>query len=237
MDKPWHKTENNIKAQNHAVDFWTQHRKELEEGNFWTDRIKKYRGEPAKQLSLALDNLPLPASFKEAAIATRAIIREKRKSKEIYDDELALLYWLAAINSFSIPYSEVLKEPGYNVMESIPGKMLNSLAFSYNELGYQKLKLLNKTDIKWIISCWGEPDSHTTLHNLHIDIWKEYENKLKAKRDKDHHAFLREINQLGFHVGKTKSESRKYGRGLRWLIGAALLLIIIFFILVTQINK
>ena len=237
MNKPWYNTENDFEAQNHAMDFWNQHRKELKEGDFWADRIKTYRGESAKRLMLALDNLPLPASFKEAATATRAIIREKLKLKENYDHELALLYWLAAINSFCIPYSEVLKEPGYNVIESIPGKVLKGLNFSYHELGYQKLKLLNKTDIKWIINCWGEPDSHTILHELNIDIWKEYEDKLKAKRDKDNQAFLREFNQLGFHIGKVKSKSRISDRSSRFFIWAILILLIIIFIVATQINK
>ena len=148
MSNSWHKTQNDGEAEKHASDFWSRHRAELKSGQFWADRIKNLRGEPVKRLKLALDNLPLPASFREAAVATRALIREKRKAKDRYDEELALLYWLAAINSFSIPYSSVLQEPGYNVIESIPGGKLKNLSFTYYELGYEKLELFNKTDIK-----------------------------------------------------------------------------------------
>jgi len=193
MKEQWHKTTSDSEAEAHATDFWSKHRKELQVGEFWTDRIKKLRGEPVKRLALAIENLPLPASFREGAIAIRALIREKRKSKEIYEDELALLYWLSALNSFSIPYSEVLKEPGYNVMESIPGSKLKSIPFSYRDLGYEKLELLNKTDVKWLIEAWGEPECHSTLHKMHIDLWKEYENKLHVKRKKHDEKFIEEI--------------------------------------------
>ena len=182
MSESWHKTETDLDAAEHAGDFWSRHSHELQEGEFWVDRIKKLRGEPVKRLSLALENMPLPASFREAAIATRALIRDKRKQKLDYDEELALLYWVAAVNSFSIPYSEVLQEPGYNVIESIPGKKLKALPFSYKLLGYNQLKLLNKTDINWFIGQWGEPDEHTTLHKMHNGVWCEYEVKLKEKK-------------------------------------------------------
>lgn len=182
MNESWHKTETDSDAAKHAEDFWSRHRDELQSGEFWADRIKKLKGEPIQRLALALENLPLPASFREAAIATRTLIRDKRKQEINYDEELALLYWLAAINSFSTPYSDVLQEPGYNIIESIPGKKLKGLLFSYGSLGYKHLSLLNKTDVKWLTEQWGEPQSHTTLHEMHNEVWREYEAKLADKR-------------------------------------------------------
>ncbi|MCK4347711.1 MAG: hypothetical protein KAW47_03760 [Thermoplasmatales archaeon] len=214
MSNSWHKTQNDEEAEKHASDFWSRHRAELEAGEFWADRIKKLRGEPVKRLKLALENLPLPASFREAAIATRALIREKRKAKNNYDEELALLYWLAAINSFSIPYSTVLQEPGYNVIESLPGEKLKSLPFSYHELGYEKLELLKKTDIKWLIELWGEPTAHITLHEMHIDVWRQYETKLKNKRNRREEEFISELKSLG----TTAQISPKKKNSKKWLI-------------------
>jgi hypothetical protein len=185
MSNSWHNTSEDLESEKQTTEFWSRHSKELNNGEFWADRIKKYQGEPAKRLKLALENMPLPASFREAAIATRALIREKRKENESYDEQLYLLYWLAAIDSFSIAYSEKLQEPGYNVIESIPGEELKTLPFSYKHLGYTGLTLLNKTDIKWLIESWGEPISHSTLYKLHFDIWERYEDKLKVKRNSD----------------------------------------------------
>jgi hypothetical protein len=193
MNESWHKTETDLDAAKHAEDFWSRHRNELKRGEFWADRIKKLKGEPIQRLALALENLPLPASFREAAIATRALIRNKRKQVINYDEELALLYWLAAINSFSIPYSDALQEPGYNVVESMPGKRLKGLLFSYSSLGYQHLSLLNKTDINWLTELWGKPERHTTLHEMHNEVWLEYETKLAGKRKAQEQSLINSI--------------------------------------------
>ncbi|CAM4020758.1 MULTISPECIES: hypothetical protein [Pseudoalteromonas] len=220
MTDSWHKTETDLDADEYAVDFWLRHREELQKGEFWADRIKKLRGDPEKRLALAIENLPLPASFREAAIATRALIRDKRKQKIEYEEELALLYWLAAINSFSIPYSDVLKEPGYNVIESVPGKKLKELPFSYKSLGYNELELLNKTDIKWLSDLWGEPEEHTTLHEMHNDVWRNYESKLKDKRTKQDEEFIKSINERSSSPAELLSsvnEPKGSGKG-KWVI-------------------
>ena len=140
------------------------------------------REEPLKRLRLALENLPLPAAFREAAVAVRAIIREKQKAKSEFTEDVVLLYWLAAVESFGLPYSEFLCQPGFNVLESIPGNVIKSLPFSYQDLGYNQLSLLNKTDIKWCVARWGEPNQHTTLNALHNAVWRKYERELPEKQ-------------------------------------------------------
>ena len=189
----WINTESEDQANSSSTKFWETLRKDLNREAFWADKIRSFRGDPAKRLAMALDNLPLPAAFREGAVALRAFIRQKRKTKESFSNELALLYWFAAIDSFSIPYSSYLRQPGYNVIESIPGKILKTLPFSYSELGYQKLKLLNKTDVKWCIEVWGEPKIHTTLHEIHKDIWQRYEKELPAKQKKNFDAMLAKL--------------------------------------------
>jgi hypothetical protein len=179
----WYKTKSDDEVKSFSAEFWNKHSSDISSGEFWADKIKELRGVPLERLKLALENLPLPAAFREAMIATRALIRERSENNQKYEDELALLYWLAAIDSFSVQYSEVLDEPGYNVIESIPGKILKGLPFSYDELGYEELKLVNNTDKKWIKQAWGEPSGHSTLHELHKDVWQKYENKLKEERE------------------------------------------------------
>lgn len=125
----------------------------------------------------------MPAAFREALIAIHALIRLKRTKSESYEDEITLLYFLAAIHSFSIPYSAVLKEPGFNVIQSMPGDTFKNLSFTYKELGYENLLLLKKTDKKFLIELWGEPEQHSTLNLIHNNLWREYELKLKNSRD------------------------------------------------------
>lgn len=196
MTEQWHKIESDEDTQAFSAEFWNRHRMDIESGQFWADRIKALRDDRAERLRLAIENLPLPAAFKEAAIATRALIRDARKQGLPYEDQLTLLYWLAAISSFGVPYSERLGQPGYNVVEAVPGKTLKGLSFSYAQLGYEKLDLLNKTDIKWLVECWGQPESHSTLHEIHLDVWRNYEEKLVLEQKERNEKFASEMKAL-----------------------------------------
>lgn len=102
-------------------------REDLENGCFWADEIKKLRSQPDERLKMAINALPLPGAFRESSIALRALIREKRKSNEDCERELTFLYGLAALNSFMLPYSERLHEPGFNVFEGIVRGKLTGL--------------------------------------------------------------------------------------------------------------
>lgn len=170
-------------ADNQAA-FWDKLRAELQDGTFWADRITELRDQPVARLKLAIENLPLPAAFREAAIATRALIHGRIKKSEDFIEELALLYWLAAIESFSVPYSEYLQQPGFNVLQSIPGNIIKTLPFAYSQLGYKHLGLLKKTDIKWCVSRWGEPLDHTTLNKIHSEIWRKFEIEEQLRQER-----------------------------------------------------
>jgi len=159
-------------------------RKKQNKEIFWADEIKDYKNDPDMRLRTAIENLPLPGAFREAAIALRAIIRDKRKNSVEYVNQLNQLYWLAAVNSFSVPYSEILREPGFNIMEIVPKSEIKNLSFSYEDVGYKKLTLLNKTDIKWMTELWGTPSNHSTLHVLYNDIWEKYELKALDEKKK-----------------------------------------------------
>jgi hypothetical protein len=212
MPRKWIDSESDDEAAARARDFWAALGQDLDTGQFWAERIKQYRGDPGKRLRMAIAHLPLPAAFREAAIATRALIREKRQAGEPHEEELTLLYWLAAVRSFMLEYSERLQEPGFNVVEAVPGKIIRSLSFSYSHLGYEQLELLNKTDCKWLVEAWGEPQTHTTLNEIHRDTWREYEEKLLRHRQKKR----RELDSLlsstssrrgGSRQGRAKSRS------------------------------
>lgn len=208
MTQPWHKISDDLGARIFSKNFWERHRAAIQSGEFWADKIKHLRNQPVARLQLALENLPLPAAFREGAIALRSIIRDRRKVNESYEQELQLLYWFAAIDSFSIPYSTKLSTPGYNVMEIVPGEVLKSLAFSYAELGYEQLPLLSKTDFKWLTEAWGSPNSHTTLHKFHQDVWDHYEQELGAvmkKREEDFIAILRANPEAAEAILQTSS--------------------------------
>lgn len=160
-----------------SAESWASLRDDLRSGNFWADRAKDSRENPAERLRLGLENLPLPGAFKECAIAIRALIRAAKKVGQPIEGLLSLLYWLAAINSFAVPYSKRLGAPGYIAMEMASGAEVAGLPFTYNALGYEYLELLTITDVKTMVMTWGVPENHTTLHDMHKDFWAVCEDR------------------------------------------------------------
>ena len=192
MDSKWLSTETDEDVTAFLKNFWNSHSDSLSDDLFWVDEIRKEKNNPDNRLQIAFSNLPLPAAFREAAIALRAMIRKERKERKESSKKRVkkakLLYWLAAINSLSIKYSSQCGTPGYNIIESIPGEIIKSMKINYKKLGYEKLDLLNKTDIKWLKEILGEPDAHSTLNELQSDVWCEYEQKFNQRRGRE---FLR----------------------------------------------
>lgn len=196
MTSPWLSGTSSQDADAFSDSFWRQNRESLSRGQFWSDRIKDLRNQPLDRLRLAIENFPLPGAFREAAVAVRSLIKDKKKTGAPFLEELACLYWLAAIESFSVAYSERLTEPGFNVLQSIPGQVVIGLPFSYRTLGYERLILLNKTDRKWVEAAWGTPDAHLTLLDMHRQVWNEYEERLYQLRQSERQRFSNEIRAL-----------------------------------------
>ena len=145
--------------------------------DFWLVALNENKSDPIKRYEAALKGLPYPAAFREAALALRALIREKAKAKESYEDELAALYEIAVWQSFSMQRSERAQTPGFSILERIPGGLITELEYEYQTMGYEKLELVNKTDSKRMIESWGEPKSHSTLLESYSSLWKEYEDE------------------------------------------------------------
>lgn len=142
---------------------------------FWADRARAAKDDPPKRLRIALDNRPYPAAYREAAIALRALIRERRKAGEPYDDLLEQLYRVAAEENFIYPGSigpGTLQ--GYNVAQFVPLESLDALDFPYREIGYEELSLLKKTDRRWIVEAWGEPEQHVSAQDRHRTYWQGF---------------------------------------------------------------
>ena len=126
--------------------------------------------------------MPLPAAFSEALIAIRAELRIRKATGQSVDTDVSLLYRFGAVKSMMVPYSAKLKEPGYNIMEIIPGKRLFDLPIPYEEIGYRKIDAFTKTDCRMFVQFWGEPKGHQTMNEYYHEIWVQYEDVLWQKR-------------------------------------------------------
>ncbi|HBR2254474.1 hypothetical protein R1Q26_25135 (plasmid) [Klebsiella quasipneumoniae] len=180
----WFGSENDSEAKQKNKSFWEGLKKEFDDNDSWVERVKS-ESDDAKKLVLALKFIPLPQAFQQSAIALRSLIKLKKKENTPYVDELYFLYWLAAIKSFGVPYSQLLGEPGFNVLSRIPGGEILNLQVNYDDLGHEYLDLLTKGDVSLLNENFGVPKNNNTLNNIHCAIWHHYEKKLKSEKDKD----------------------------------------------------
>ncbi len=136
------------------------------------------------RLQNANKSFPLPAGYKDACICMRMIIRNKKKEEQSYESELKQLYRFACEYNFfdSRPYLEDVQEPSYNLNEVIKKSEFSALKMPYREIGYNHIPQLNKTDIKWLVAEYGEPENHTTVSEYHKDFHEKAEALLKEKR-------------------------------------------------------
>ncbi|HKC02762.1 MAG TPA: hypothetical protein VKC17_05600 [Sphingomicrobium sp.] len=133
----------------------------LYEGDqFWADAIKDTYDDPTRRLAMAKRNLPLPAAFREASIALRAIIRTKRKTGTPFEAELSELHRLAAIASLA----------PYDPLDITPFAEIEKLDLAPSNIGWDELPLLNKTDQKWMAEAWPSPKRHVTGESVYPDI-------------------------------------------------------------------
>lgn len=133
----------------------------LYEGDqFWADAIKDTYDDPTRRLAMAKRNLPLPAAFREAAIALRAIIRAKRKASAPFEAELTELHRLAAIASLA----------PYDPLDITPFAEIEKLDLAPSYLGWDALPLLNKTDREWMAEAWPSPKRHATGESEYPEV-------------------------------------------------------------------
>lgn len=142
----WFGSENDSEAKEKNKSFVEGLKKEFDDNDSWVERVKS-ESDDAKKLVLALKFIPLPQAFQQSAMALRSLIKLKKKESIPYIAELYFLYWLAAIKSFGVPYSQLLGEPGFNVLSRIPGAEILNLQVNYDDLGHEHLDLLTKDDV------------------------------------------------------------------------------------------
>ncbi|HEY0414601.1 MAG TPA: hypothetical protein VGD66_15820, partial [Allosphingosinicella sp.] len=87
------------------------------EGEFWYDTLQREKSDPARRYEIARRHLPLPAAWREMAVALRAIIKQARKEEVDFEAHLRELHQLAAIWSFSAPAPSGRAGAGYRVIE------------------------------------------------------------------------------------------------------------------------
>jgi len=160
--------------------------------HFWADAIKETHDDPVARLAMAKRHMPLPAAFREAAIALRAIIRAKKKANEDFEQELRELHRWASIQSIA----------GYDQLEVTPFAKINVLNLEPATIGWDQLTVLNQTDRKLMAARWPMPGRHTTGAVLYPKIGNDARALIERKRKAD---MARTMSQLDALLASDKA--------------------------------
>lgn len=148
----------------------------LYEGDrFWADAIKDTYDDPPRRLEMAKHYMPLPAAFREACIALRAVIREKKKAGKDFDADLLELHHWAAVQSIA----------WYDELDITPYSEIASLDLAPPNIGWDELPMLNKTDRKLMSDLWPQPARHTTGTLFYPEIERAARVRLEEQRRAD----------------------------------------------------
>lgn len=146
-----------------------------ENGEFWYQALDRVKVDPDQRYAMARRHLPLPAAWREMAVALRTKIRKARKEKTGYEVLLRELHHLAAMSSYA----------GYGIIQRVPYARIASLDLAYDRVGCDRLDLLSVTDRKWMRELWGEPEDHSAAAEQYEDLLAADIQRIKADEEQE----------------------------------------------------
>lgn len=129
------------------------------------------QGDFEAALQLCESALPQMGAFRQSCVVLRAQIRELKKKRQSHSHALEQLYQLAAQADFFHGKTPNTKALAPSAVKQIDYAAWKALSSPYAVLGYKHVSLLTKTDAKWLVQEWGEPESHGYMRELHLAQW------------------------------------------------------------------
>jgi len=195
---------------------------------FWADKVQrlKKQGLSEEVIKESSKRIPYPASFKEIAIAIRKDIRAKRKEGADTKILLSELHKWAVIENFfnHVDWGWITSD---RTIHSTARSSIQGIKAPYKTVGYKELGLLKKTDIKWLIEAFGEPEQHTNAKEANPELYEQAIEKFRVAREKDEQEWQRESDRLFGSWDELRAAGRKRSKStgcLVIIVGAAGLL-------------
>lgn len=139
----------------------------------WLERIMSARkeGNPERALLLAEAAYPRWGAYTQACLILRQMLREQSKGNALSESALHKLYQAAAMAEF-LHEKGAARKPTQQELLTVY-KELAALRFSYKGIGYDRLRLIRKADIKLFNRLWGLPEQHRLPRQAHQEKWSE----------------------------------------------------------------
>jgi len=153
---------------------------------FWAVTVKRLKraGKNAEIVAVAKQNLPLPGTFNEMAVALRKQIRARRKDKKRYNDLLRQLYHAAVWENFFGDINALcLREQGASC--KVVSQFIPRIKCDYHLIGYEHLDVLGVNDVKWIVAAWGEARNHAPARQINQKLHEQTVARFKLEKERE----------------------------------------------------
>jgi len=153
---------------------------------FWADTVRRLKrvGKNAEIVAVTKQNLPLPGTFNEMAVALRKQIRARRKEKKRHNDLLRQLYYMAVWENFFGDINALcLREQGTSC--KVVGQFIPRIKCDYNLIGYEHLDILGVNDVKWIVEAWGEPRNHAPARQINQKLHAQTLARFELEKEQE----------------------------------------------------
>lgn len=141
----------------------------------WQDEVTalKNAGHYAEAAAVCQKQLPLWGAFNQLCMLIRSELKESKLPPEQRESLLSRLFHTAAIAEFLHDKSGDSEKLSNSQLRKLNLEDIRALKFPYNDIGYAHLRLIRKSDIKFMVETWGRPDGHTTPRKYHAQWWQK----------------------------------------------------------------
>jgi DNA polymerase-3 subunit epsilon len=108
------------------------------------------------------------ANAKAIPSVLRSLIKEKRKAKEPYGELLQALYGACVLVDFSESLRVESQVFFHDIAHFVDFSDLLTMRCDFTRMGYRRVQTLKSTDIKWLVSEFGEP----SVHLSYVPLWE-----------------------------------------------------------------
>lgn len=149
-------------------------------GSGWQDELAELKrsGDILGALALCEHEFPLWGAYNQACIVLRTQLKSTELSPAQRENLLSQLYRTAAIAELLHDKSPEYHRLSLNQLKNLKLQQADELEMPYQNLGYAHLRLIRKSDIKMMQSCWGRPANHLSPRKLHRTWWEQVTSQL-----------------------------------------------------------
>ena len=155
---------------------------ESEEGGPWLWEIKRLRerGDFAEALARSRARHPRVQAYQQTLVTLRAEIKLAQRDGRSLQPMLSSLYRHAALADLFRHDSPCRPDPDNPLAPRLAALAAERLDLPWPLIGYRRLRLLTRTDIRLLTEAWGEPDAHRHAEEVEREAWRELEREAET---------------------------------------------------------